>query len=883
MTGKTISHYRIQEKLGGGGMGVVYKAQDTKLKRTVALKVLPPDRVADPNRKRRFIQEARAASALNHPNIITIYDIDEAEGVHFIAMEYVAGKTLDRLIARRGLPVNEALKYAVQMAAALAKAHAAGIVHRDLKPTNVMVTDEGLVKVLDFGLAKLTEAATGGEGETVATLEPRTEEGTIVGTVGYMSPEQAKGKTVDNGTDIWAFGCILYECLTGQPAFKRETNSETLASILKDEPDWTVLPGNVPGQIRSLLHRCLQKDPSFRLQDIGDGRIEIQEFLAAPVEAATVKKRAPLMRLFWQRFPWIMALLMGIVAMVALWHPLTKEPASVLAPRRFVIIPPASKELDYYNTSAGLSLSPDGMHLAFSCEGGLFLRSMEELEAKPLAAGTHPFFSPDGKWIGFFAGQQIRKISILGGSPQVICNIKGQMTQGGSWGTDDTIIFSETGSLWQVRASGGEPEKLIPTKDHPNEEQGDYCWPHHLADGKAILFTIIKSPQDMRIALLNLETRKEQVLIDKGTKPHYIPTGHLVYSWENDILAARFDIAHFKVIGPSIPITQDVLAPLWYGQALFSVSETGTLAYVPETTAGSMTLAWMEQSGKMEPLPLQPARYGCPRISPDGKRILFTRLDRKNKIWIYDLERQTLRRLMDEDGDEWLPVWTPDGERVAFNSTRQGSVQGRMYWKSVEGDEPPERLVEEENWPCPHSFSPDGKLLAFRMISEETGYDIWMLPMDGKKKPWAYLQTKAFESWPKFSPNGKWISYVSDESGQLEVYVRPSQPSIRIHQQVSNDGGQEPLWSPDGREVYYMKQNKIVAVPFQGEPSLKVGKPRTVLEGDFLFIPGHDYLGGYDISPDGRRFLVVTGGEPKTMTVVLNWFEELRRKVPTGK
>ena len=442
--------YRITEEIGRGGMGVVYEAEDSKLARKVAIKVLPEIFAADLERLARFEREARVLASLNHPNIAAIYGVEEADGKRFLVLELVEGETLAERLSKGPLPLEEVLDVCRQIAEGLEAAHEKSIIHRDLKPSNIKITPGRKVKILDFGLAKPCAAETTGVdiAKSPTITADMTKPGVILGTAAYMSPEQAKGKPADKRADIWAFGCILYECLTGRRAFEGDTVSETLASILKDEPDWRVLARNIPNQIQSLLHRCLRKDPSLRLQHIGDGRIEIQESLTAPIETFTGQKQAPQMRLFWQRtFPWIMASLMGIVAIVALWHLLAKEPASVPAPIRFVVLPPMGKQLDYHNTSARLAVSPDGLHLAFSCEGILFLHSMEKLETKQLAPGVHPFFSPDGKWVGFFAGGKINKISILGGSPQVICSTKGGRTQGGGWGTDNTILFSEAGSL----------------------------------------------------------------------------------------------------------------------------------------------------------------------------------------------------------------------------------------------------------------------------------------------------------------------------------------------------------------------------------------------------------------------------------------------------
>ena len=878
------NRYKIIRELGKGGMGEVYLAEDTNLKRQVAIKVLPKVFALDEERLARFEREARVLASLNHPNIAMIHGLEKLEDQQLLVMELIDGETLAEHIRKGPMPVEEALTVCIQIAEGLESAHEKAIIHRDLKSGNIKLTSEGKAKILDFGLAKASQA----EPEAIdlsksPTLTDRmTQPGVILGTAAYMSPEQAKGKAVDNRCDIWAFGCVLYECLTGKMPFTGETVTEILAKIIESEPDWEAVPSETPLQIVTLLRRCLQKNVHQRLQHIGDGRLEIIEALERPIEATTPRSPQVKSQPFWRRsLPWFVASLMGIIALIALWNILNWEKPDDNFPIKFKVNPPEGQLMNVHTVSSGIAISPDGKNLVYPLGfSHLYLRSMDSLETSFLAPGGLPFFSPDGKWIGF-SGGGLKKISLDGGSLQDICEIDYRFW-GGSWGPDDTIIFSDTGILWKVSASGGKREQLLIDQGIDQEgKKESYCIPQHLPNGKAILFAIVRSADDMSIALLDLKTNEQKILIEKGTGAHYVPSGHIVYSWGNDLLAIKFDVDYHIVIGSAFPIVQDAAPPLWHGQSLFSISKEGTLVYIPATAEGSMRLVWVDRQGRVERLPLPPALYGSPRVSPNGKTILYAKQDEKNKIWIYDLERGTTRRLMDEQGDEWLPTWTPDGLNIAFVSTRENELNGTLFWKSVDSDQPAEVLVDTGSWPCPHSFSPDGKLLAYRAIGEETDYDIWLLPLDRTRKPEPFLQSKAYETWPRFSPDGKWIVYESNESGQVEVYVRPVSSSYGKSLPISNAGGEFPLWAPDGTEIFYATKDKIMSVSFQGEPEVRLGTPQVLFEWSSMLYD--DFLYGYDIAPDGQRFLMIERGKPQSITVVLNWFEELRRHVPTDK
>jgi serine/threonine-protein kinase len=692
-----------------------------------------------------------------------------------------------------------------------------------------------------------------------------------------MSPEQARGKPVDRRTDIWSFGCVLFEALTGRRAFDGETVSDTVAAVLSQEPDWTVLPADTPVAVRSLLRRCLQKDPNRRLHDIADARIELDDALTEPpaIGGGLAEVTSPWPR--WRgAYPWGLVAFIALAAVVVLWQRYASEPSLSQPTLRFAIQPPDGKQIHVNTTVSALAVSPDGNMLVYPLEWGLQLHSFRTLETRRLN-GRLPFFSPDGRWVAFFSRDQLKKASVRGGSPQVIC--RAEDPAGGSWGRDDQIVFAASGSLWRVAAVGGRPEELAGPDTTHQAGSRSYAWPQILPGGKAILTTVRESIQEMRIAVISVLTGDEDVLIESGTWARYVPTGHLVFAWETDILAIPFDLERLAVTGHSISVVQGVTPPTWTGQSLFSVSDTGTLAYVPNASARLSRLVWVNRAGRAEPLPLPPSSdYGSPRLSPDGKRLLFTRQDRRRNLWVYDLERQTPTRLTDEQGDEWLPVWTHDAQRVVFDSTLHSGYKGTMYSLPVDGSQPPRRLVSSDKWVCPHSWSPDGRMLAYREIDAETGYDIWMISTDADEgTPTPFLRTRFEETSPMFSPDGRWIAYRSDQSGRDEIYVRPSEPGRGEVFQISNRGGYGPRWSPKGHELFYRSEDRLMSVAFRSGDTPEIGTPRILFTGRYQY-RGID-CADYDVSPDGERFVMIELGESRPIFVVINWFEELKAKM----
>jgi serine/threonine-protein kinase len=911
MIGQTISHYRVTEKLGAGGMGEVYRATDTKLNRDVALKVLPPAFAADADRMARFQREAQVLASLNHPHIATIHGLEESSGVRALAMELVDGPTLADRIAQGAIPLHEALPFARQMAEALEYAHERGIIHRDLKPANVKLTTDGKIKILDFGLAKaLEDAPSAAAVEHSPTLSiAATKAGIILGTAAYMSPEQAHGRAADGRADIWSFGVTLYEMLSAKPVFTGESVSDTLASVLKFEPDWNALPADVPESIRRLLRRCLTRDPKKRLQAIGEARIAIEEAIANPADtspatqliaqAPAFAEEAPL----WRRaLPWAVAGVSLLALVLSYWRPWQGPPEPKSAVRLSAEIgADASIRTDY---GASAVLSPDGRRLAFTARATnqqpqLYLRSMDQLKATVLSGtdgARNPFFSPDGEWIAFFANGKLKKVSAQGGAVVTLCDAPDD--RGGSWGDDDRIVFtaSTREGLSRVPAAGGTPEKL--TELDKNTGEATHRWPQVLPGGKAVLFTtnnITSNFEAATIAVMALDTKQLKTVQRGGSYGRYLPSGHLAYLHEGTLFAAAFNLDRLELTGTPAPAVEGVVSSPTVGGAQFAFSDTGTLLYAPGRSSVDKTkVFWMDREGKMMPLRDVAASYGDPRISPDGTRLTVDINDGANTdVWVYEWKRDTLTRFTFTEGLDSYPVWTPDGRRITFNSA-QSAGDLNLYWKRADGAGDIQRLTESKNIQVAYSWSPDGKALAFMEINPATGLDIMILPMEGDEKsgwkpgkPQPFVNTPFSENGAAFSPDGRWLAYFSNESGKPEVYVRPY-PGPGGKWQVSTDGGVGPIWSPNGKELFYQTlESKIMVATYTAlGASFRAEKPHLWSEVQLTIVPLHwnDAL-----HPDGKRFAVLkaegTQVEEKRdkVTIIQNFFEELCRIAPKGK
>jgi len=878
--GTRLGQYEILALAGAGGMGEVYRARDTRLEREVALKVLPEELSRDPERLARFQREARLLAALNHPNIAAIYGLEHSDGTHYLVMEWVPGETVADRIKRKGaIPIDEALAIAKQIAEAFEAAHEKPIIHRDLKPGNVKVTPEGTVKVLDFGLAKAFESETPEEdtanSPTLSHLPSLP--GVILGTPAYMSPEQARGKKVDKRTDIWAFGCVLYEMLTGTPLYKGQTMAEILASVIKDIPTLGELPRETPPSIRNLLSRCLEQDLRERLRDIGEARIAI-EHAGAPARAVGGKPAQASRR--WALLFGVGALLVAVlIGALVLWN---RRPTPVEATRRLVVSLPAGQQ--FSATGQIMALSPDGKLLAYVAREDdsqqLFLRALDSFDVRAFP-GTDgaggPFFSPDSQWVAFFADGKLKKVSVAGGTPITLADAN--LTQpGGTWGPNDTIVFRQRSpNLAAIPAAGGTPEPLI----SPDSSKGEntVCCPAFLPGAGALLFTTATGTNPGQIAVHRLPSGERTDLIAGGLWPVYLSTGHLLYVQGGTLMAVPFDPAQLRLAGTPVPAVEGVLQSGQSGVAYYSVSNDGSLAYVPGRVRGAnSTLVWVDRKGVAQPLAAQPHAYRNPRISPDGRRVAVGIDELGGQVWTYDLTRDTLTRLTFEGTGSGNPFWSPDGSRLLFNSGAPGS----LFVQPADGSSKAERLTTNEYRQIPNSWSPDGQFLAFHENNPTTAADIMVLRLAGHQVQ-PFLRTPASEGAARFSPDGRWLAYTSLESGRAEIYVQPF-PGPGGKWQISTEGGTEPVWNPDGRELFYRQGDRMMAVDIVTQPAFSAGRPKLLFQEPYLLSAGN--LPAYDVSLDGQRFLMVRESQqeqpPTQINVVLNWFEELKRVAPTG-
>ena len=895
--GDRVGAYDVIGQIGAGGMGIVYRAHDTQLDRDVALKVLPEAFTADPDRLARFEREAKVLASLNHPNIGSIYGLEEAEGGKFraLVLELVEGPTLADRITKGPIPLDEALPIAKQIAEALEAAHEQGVIHRDLKPANIKVKADGTVKVLDFGLAKAFQPDAGdpnlSQSPTISLSAAATQLGMVIGTAAYMAPEQAKGLTVDKRADIWAYGAVLFEMLTGRKLFDAGDVSEMLASVLVKDPDISSIGSHVPAHVRSVVRRCLVKDPKQRLRDIGDVRLAMKGTVETTVAAPSDMATAPPLRVWQRPIPATLAVLAALgLGALAVW---SLTPAPVLDLARFVITAPPSEPVRLDTNTLDLTISPDGRRVVYrtGTPPQLYVRALDQLAGTPLA-GTEgaqaPFFSADGTWVGFQSGLlgPLKKVSVLGGPSVTLCAL-GSPLRGASWGADDTIIFATAsrGGLRRVAAAGGEPEALTTPEAGTG---GFHHFPEILPGGKALLFTMLTGPgSEGRIALLNLETREEVPLISLGSQPRYAATGHIVYGAEGTLRAVPFDLARLTVTGDPVPVLEDVLTKA-SGAVDFGLAEDGSLVYVTGAAgaAGGRSLVWVDREGREEAVPAPPRAYVYPRIAPDGTRVAVDIRDQEQDIWIWDFAGEVLTRLTFGPSPDLYSVWTPDGLRVAFSSQREGAGPFNLFWKAADGTGTVERLTDSPNDQFSYAFSPDGEQLLFREIVPDTGQDLRVLSLDDARTVTPLVATPFDDRNAELSPDGHWLAYESNASGQFEIYVRPFPDVEAGRWQVSRAGGIQPAWGPDGQELFYRDPaRRLVAVPVRGAgATFTPGNPEVLFEAQGYFTrPGGRT---YDVSPDGERFLLIkTGttddtGARNDIILVENWHQELERLVP---
>jgi len=899
-SGTKLGTFEIASHIGSGGMGEVYCAHDTKLGRDVAIKVLPEQFAREPERLARFQREAKMLAALNHPNIAAIYGLEQSGSTHYLVMELVKGPTLAERILGGPVPVDETLPIAKQVADAVEYAHDHNVIHRDLKPANIKVTAEGMVKVLDFGLAKaMSDEPTAADISNSPTLSmAATRQGMILGTAAYMSPEQAKGKTADRRADVWAFGVVLYELLTGKQAFGGDDVTEVLAAVVMKEPALDALPAKTPPPIRNLVRRCLEKTLRRRLPHIGEARMTIEDVLsgAAPSEpapAAAARSKTG------ERLTQVAAAAMTLIAIAFAIGFVLRAPQPPQAMSLSAEIGADASLFTVVGTAA--ILSSDGTRLAFVAAGSgqprrIYVRSLDQLQATPLSGTENardPFFSPDGQWIGFFADLKLKKISVQGGAAVTLCDAPND--RGGSWGDDGTIVFTplQAAALSEVSSAGGTPEPLT-TLDKQAGEIGQR-WPQVLPGSQAVLFTSSGGGnfEDAEIVVYSMASGERKVVQRGGFHARYLPSGHVTYMHEGTLFAVPFDLQRLEVTGQSAPVLEGVLTSSLYGGAQFSFSDAGTLVYLPGRAGGqNVSIYWMDREGKFTSLRETPGGYSNPALSSDGRRLALELFDGKRRdIWVYERDRDTFTRLTFAGEANSYPLWTPDGQRIVFSSQEKGG-ELNLWWMRADGAGDAQRLTETKDSQRATSWRPDGKVLAFRQTNPNTGNDIMTLPMEGDEKSgWKPGEPKPFVSgafivdWPAFSPDGRWIAYHSVESGVAEVYVRPF-PGPGGKWQISTGGGYFPRWSRNGKELFYRSQDsKIMVLTYTASSdSFRADQPQPWSPGQFAELGGG--ISSFDLHPDGNRFAVLKApGTDETaavnkVNIVLNWFDELKRRVP---
>jgi serine/threonine-protein kinase len=834
-------------------------------------------------------------ASLNHPHIAAIYGFEDSGSTHALVLELVDGPTLADRIARGPIPLDEALPIAKQIAEALEAAHEQGVIHRDLKPANIKVRDDGTVKVLDFGLAKLAEPPAGtvtnanvSASPTITTPAMMTGVGMILGTAAYMAPEQAKGRPADKRSDVWAFGCVLYEMLTGKQAFEGEDVSDTLAAVLRGEPDWTTLPASVPSSIAFVVRECLQKNRTERIADLSVVLFVLRRPMS--VQQPVIGKQ----RLIRRSHMLIGAacLALGVVVTLAVARMFSAPPRSAPVTRLAVVL----NQGDSFSAIGRnvLALSPDATHLVYVANNQLYLRALNQLDAFPIRQtggetntfGRDPFFSPDGKWVGFWQGRKLKKVLVDGGTPVDVCEAETPLL-GASWSDDDAILYGAGATgIYRVSAKGGQPTLIVPNPG------GTAYGPQLLPDGRSVLFTLkrdISSWDDADLVVESLSDHHREVVVRGATDARYVDTGHLVYVSYGTLFGQRFSLGSLKVEGTPVALVQNVAqSPIQTGAAHFSIARSGTLAYIPgsfQRAVTTSTLVWVDRQGKEIALDTPPRRYLYPRISPDGSRIAVSiRADdsASEDIWIWGITRTTLTKLTSGTGRHVFPTWSPDGHRIAFATAPGGAPSA--WWQAADGSAPAEELVQGA---VPTGFTPDGaKLVVNRVNTGELGV---VTLANSKTVDSVATRTPDPSRNGEVSPDGRWLAYESDEAGAIQVFVRAFDTKQMGRSQVSTSGGRNPLWGPDGREVFYVNpMGTIMRVPVMAASEWSAGVPTTVIEGPYAAsIPG---INGrlYDVSRDGRQFLVlkpipdpVDQRVPDRIVIAQNWFAELKQRLPS--
>lgn len=898
-----VGQFRIVSLLGRGGMGEVYRARDETLSREVALKVLPTSGVENnglDERLARFEREAQILAAVNHVNIAAIYGVASVDGFRALVLELVEGPTLEERLAAGPIPVDDVVSIARQIAVGLEAAHELGIVHRDLKPSNIKLRPDGTVKLLDFGLAKVVQPEGAAPGVTTAspviTGPSIVQRGVLFGTAAYMSPEQARGRDADRRSDVWAFGAVLYELLSGERTFTGEDVAETLAAVLRADIDLSRLPAGTPPALRQLVSRCLERDSMRRLRDIGEARIALEDLEQSQASITRVPATSPTEPRRWAlaAAAAAVAVLGAVVVTVVLW---TNTPPSEPPVTRFVLSTRADQTLLVDPQSRDLAITPDGSRVVY--KGGarldrtqLLAYALDQLTPQPLTQSglpKGPFVSPDGQWVGFFepgaAGVILKKVAMTGGPPVTLARLDGP-SRGATWGANGTILAASAESstgLLQIPASGG--DATVVTRPARERGEGDHLWPEFLPDREAVLYTITPSNGDVSgaaVAVLDLATGASKTVIRGASQARYLASGHLVYLAHGALWAVGFDVDRRETAGAAkVVVPQVVTLPT--GVAEFDVARDGTLVYVASggSSEAHRTLVWVDRSGREAPLSAPPHPYGTLRLSPDGTRAALEIQDDDNDIWVWDFAREIMTRVTNSPGLDQSPVWMPDGRRLVFSSQAMGAL-GSLFGQAADGSGPAERLTQSRSIQRASAVLPDGSGILF---SDNEG--IHVLALGDKRAVRTLFGSGRAVRTGVVSPDGRWLAYVvRDRDAPPQVFVSPMGNPDRERTIVSKDGGTQPRWSPDGREIFFIGADGILmSAAVHAGVTVAVGSPRRVLPR-----PYYNGLGlierpdTYDVASDGRRFLMLKQLtepnqplEPATVVVVRNWAEEVRR------
>jgi eukaryotic-like serine/threonine-protein kinase len=871
--GNRVGVYEVGELLGEGGMGTVYRARDSRLQRDVAIKVIRPDLASDSDHAARFDREARLLASLNHPHVATVHGLEQAGDVRVLVLELVSGDTLAERLRSGPLPVPDVLALARQIASGIEAAHDRGIVHRDLKPENIKITESGAIKILDFGLAKALSIDSPADTSSPTIIGTGTAKGIVLGTAAYMSPEQTRGKEIDRRTDIWAFGCVVYDMLTGRRAFESATVSDTIVAILTRDPDWSRLPHDTPPPLRRMLGRCLQKDLSSRLRDIGDAKLDIEEALtwnASEPRAETTAVASPGALGGRRRVVsslvagGLVGAVVGALA-VSVYRPL---PSAVPTGRAQFAVSLAEGERITGLDFPAIAMSPVGKHVAYvasrSGHSQLFVRAVDALESRPLAGtdgALSPFFSPDGEWIAFFTAGSMKKVAVGGGPVQPIADAP--IGFGGAWARDNTIIFapSNASELWRVSADGGKAQPV--TALDTSRGEFSHRWPEILPDGKSVLFAVGTegSWDDAVIALQTIGAQDRRVIVQGGTSPRFSASGHILFTRGGALYALPFSGQRQTAAAEAVAGVEQIVQSS-DGAAQFSISSTGVLLYVPGSDSeNARALVWVDRDGNEQPLAAPSRAFGDPRMSPDGRIAAVTI---GSDIWLYDIGTNRLTQFTFAGGSS--PVWSPNGQRIVFAANRGGSPD--LFAKAVDGSSVEERLSRTPRTDVPCGVTADGSIVFVE--ADATGRDISVLSSDGAQRP--LIASPANESAAVLSSDEKAIAYVSDSSGQPEVYVAPFDNPQRATR-VSIGGGTEPVWRRDGGELYFRSGTRMMAAAVRTQPSVSVQQPRELFKGTLH--SGAAWRSAYDVAKDGTRFLMVRPVEGKLpgdqLRVVLGW------------